>query len=333
MDASLVSTPSSHLAALRAPVREDLQAVDQLIVAELSSRVPLIQTITKHIIKSGGKRLRPLMTLLSAKALGYGGDTEHIELAAIIEFIHTATLLHDDVVDKSDLRRGEPTANATWGNQASVLVGDFLYSRAFQILARRDNIPIMKVLANTTNQISEGEVLQLIKRNDADITEEDYHTVIRCKTAQLFSAATEVGAIIATDNKPLQKAMADFGLHLGIAYQMIDDILDYTASADEMGKNLGDDLSEGNPTLPLIYAMHHASSEEAGTIRRAIEKGGLDNLKEILKIINATNALDYTLNYAKKHASLAHTALQSLPDSAYRQSLMDLTAFIVERHF
>ncbi|CAN7950639.1 unnamed protein product, partial [Ixodes hexagonus] len=225
-----------------------------LILSELSSRVPLVQTITHHIVQSGGKRLRPLVVLLTARACGYNKGVEHQELAAIIEFIHTATLLHDDVIDKSDLRRGEKTAHAIWGNQASVLVGDFLYSRAFQILARRSNIPVMKVLANTTNQIAEGEVWQLMNQNDPNIDETTYYEVIRRKTAQLFSAGTEIGAIIGTEEEPLRKAMTAFGLHLGLAYQIIDDLLDYSEDASELDKNVGDDLAEGKATLPLIYA-------------------------------------------------------------------------------
>ena len=323
----------SILEQIRQGIADDLKAVDQLISTELSSQVPLIQTITQHIVSSGGKRLRPLVVLLTAKALNYHRDTEHHELAAVIEFIHTATLLHDDVVDDSALRRGQPTANAQWGNPASVLVGDFLYSRAFQILARRSNIPVMKVLANTTNHIAEGEVLQLIHRNDATITEAQYQEVIRRKTAQLFSAAAEIGALIGSHDHNVHERMAHFGLHLGIAYQMIDDVLDYTASPEEMGKNIGDDLAEGKATLPLIYALHHATPDQAHLIHHVIQQGGLTHLQEILQAIEETNARQYTLQCAKHHAELAQSFLTSLPDSRYRQALYDLTIFIVDRNF
>lgn len=331
----MITTPTANtiLDQIRTPVIQDLNAVDQLIYAELSSNVPLIRTITQHIVKSGGKRLRPLIVLLSARALNYDQDTEHHELAAVIEFIHTATLLHDDVVDESTLRRGQHTANAVWGNQASVLVGDFLYSRAFQILARRSNIPVMKVLANTTNQISEGEVLQLLHRNDTNMTEANYYEVIRRKTAQLFSAASEIGSIIATDNLAMHKTLASFGLHLGIAYQMIDDLLDYVASPEEMGKNIGDDLSEGKATLPLIYAMHHAKPKQAQLIHQSIQQGGLEHLEAILEAIHHTQAREYTLNYAKHHAQQAQALLEQLPHSPCRQALIDLTNFIVDRNF
>lgn len=332
-NASRIATANTALGQIRQPILEDLEAVDQLIVNELSSKVGLIKTIAQHIVKSGGKRLRPLIVLLSAKALGYKRDTEHYELAAIVEFIHTATLLHDDVVDKSKLRRGQQTANDIWGNEASVLVGDFLYSRAFQILARRDNIPVMKILANTTNQLSEGEVMQLINQRNPDITESDYREIIRRKTAQLFSAAAEIGAIISTDNAAMHKTMAEFGLHLGISFQMMDDLLDYTANTEKLGKNIGNDLSEGKATLPLIYAMNHAKPEQAELIRRTIERGSLDNLDTIILAINETNSCDYTLNCAKHHTKLARALLNNLPASPYCDSLKILTEFIVSREF
>jgi len=328
-----MQTTDSPLAEIRSPVEADLEAVDQLIAAELTSDVPLIQSILQHIVKSGGKRLRPLIVLLMAKALDYQQSTEHHELAAIIEFIHTATLLHDDVVDESTLRRGQATANAIWGNQTSVLVGDFLYSRAFQILARRDNIPVMKVLANTTNEISEGEVLQLMNRHNAAISEADYRHIIRRKTAQLFSAAAEIGTLISTNNEKIHNAMAHAGLHLGMAYQMVDDLLDYTSSTEEMGKNLGDDLAEGKATLPLIYAMHQSNASQATIIRNAIENGGLNNLEAMLQAIDATQAGDYTLNCAKQHIQRAQSALTQLPNSRYRDALMNLGSFIIDRRF
>ncbi|WP_423062907.1 polyprenyl synthetase family protein [Candidiatus Paracoxiella cheracis] len=330
---------SDALEQIRHPILEDFEAVNQLIVDELFSTVPLIQTIAQHIVRSGGKRIRPLIVLLSARALNYRQDSEHHELATVIEFIHTATLLHDDVVDKSELRRGQQTANDIWGNEASVLVGDFLYSRAFQILARRDNIPVMKVLANTTNQLSEGEVMQLMNQQDPDISESDYEEVIRRKTAQLFSAAAEIGALISTDDAALHKTMAEFGLHLGLAYQMVDDLLDYTASAEALGKNIGDDLAEGKATLPLIYAMHHAKPEHAKLIRHAIENADpqsdnhLKNLDTILLALDETNARDYTLNCAKHHAKLALALLNHLPASPFCDSLKMLTEFVVGRKY
>jgi octaprenyl-diphosphate synthase len=321
------------LSEIRNPVANDLLAVDQLIATALVSNVPLIQRIVGHIINSGGKRLRPLIVLLTASACGYVGDNEHHELAAIIEFIHTATLLHDDVIDKSELRRGQQTANAIWGNQTSVLVGDFLYSRAFQVLARRSNIPVMKVLANTTNQIAEGEVWQLMNRHEPDIDESIYREVIRRKTAQLFSAATEIAAIISTKDLALQQTLANFGMELGMAYQIIDDLLDYTASAEQMGKNIGDDLAEGKATLPLIYAKQQASAKDAARIRQAIQQGGLEGLTDILEIIASTRAYDYTLQCARKHAAVAKELLLQLPTSAAREALAQLTDFIVERDY
>jgi len=332
-DAMAQKPTNSALEQIREPIQDDLTTVDQLVVNELFSSVPLIQTIAQHIVGSGGKRLRPLIVLLAAKALGYNHGTEHYELAAVVEFIHTATLLHDDVVDKSELRRGQETANTIWGNEASVLVGDFLYSRAFQILARRDNIPVMKVLANTTNQLSEGEVMQLLNQQNPDISEANYREVIRRKTAQLFSAAAEIGALISTTDCELHKAMANFGLHLGMAYQMIDDLLDYTASTKQLGKNIGDDLAEGKITLPLIHALHHAKPKQATLIRSAIEHGSLENLDAILQAIEETNARDYTLRCAKYHASLALDLLNHLPASPFCDSLTQLTEFIVDRNY
>lgn len=331
---SMAQIPANTtLEQIRKPIREELTTVDQLIVNELFSGVPLIQTIAQHIVSSGGKRLRPLVVLLAAKAVGYDHDNEHHELAAVVEFIHTATLLHDDVVDKSELRRGQETANTIWGNEASVLVGDFLYSRAFQILARRDNIPVMKVLANTTNQLSEGEVMQLLNQQNPDVSEANYREVIRRKTAQLFSAAAEIGSLIGTDNTELHKVMANFGLHLGMAYQMIDDLLDYTANTEQLGKNIGDDLAEGKITLPLIHTLHHSKPKQATLIRSAIEKGSLKNLDAILEAIEETNARDYTLSCAKHHTSLALALLNNVPASPFSESLTQLTEFIVDRKY
>ncbi len=332
-DVNAKTTTKSVIESLRELVQVDLDAIDQLILKELSSNVTLINTITQHIIKSGGKRLRPLLVILSARALNYNDDNEHHELAAIIEFIHTATLLHDDVVDNSDRRRGKPTANSIWGNQGSVLTGDFLYSRAFQILARRNNIPVMKVLADTTNEISEGEVLQLMNCHNPDITESDYQEVIRRKTAQLYSAAAEIGAIISTGDKTLQQAMAAYGLHLGNAFQMIDDLLDYTAESEALGKNIGDDLAEGKMTLPLIYAMQQGNEQQIATIKRAIKSGGLDDIDAIAAIINDTNACEYTLKRAKEEAQQAQKHLTKLNDSPYKSAMHQLASFVVDRNF
>ncbi|MBW5803126.1 octaprenyl diphosphate synthase [Coxiella endosymbiont of Ornithodoros amblus] len=322
-----------EIESLRQPVRKDIEAVDALVVKELSSDVPLIETITQHIIQSGGKRLRPLVVLLTARACGYRQDVENQELATVIEFIHTATLLHDDVVDKSTQRRGQKTANALWGNSASVLLGDFLYSRAFQILARRSNVPVMKILATTTNQISEGEVWQLMNQNDPDIDEATYYEVIRRKTAQLFSAAAEIGAIVAAKNKTWQKSMAAFGLHLGMAYQIIDDLLDYSKDASALDKNVGDDLAEGRATLPLIYAKQQAQPAQAEHIREAIKNGGLNGLQWIMKLMDETRAREYTQQCALRQAEKAHTYLQQLPPSPYRDALNALTQFVVSRHY
>lgn len=318
---------------LSQPVENDFQAVNALILSELYSHVSLVQTITHYIVQSGGKRLRPLVVLLTAHACGYNKGVEHQELAAIIEFIHTATLLHDDVIDKSDLRRGEKTTNAIWGNQASVLVGDFLYSRAFQILARRSNIPVMKVLANTTNQIAEGEVWQSMNQHDPDIDETTYYEVIRRKTAQLFSAGTEIGAIIGTKEKSLRKAMTAFGLHLGLAYQIIDDLLDYSKDASELDKNVGNDLAEGKATLPLIYAKQKTKPAQAKIIQEAIRRGGLNDLKIIMQIIDETKARKYTRQCAIKEAEKAKTYLQVLPISIYRDTLEDLINFVIYRRY
>lgn len=329
----VVEKPVIDLEAIRQPVIADLKAVDALICNKLISNVPLIQDITQHIIASGGKRLRPLLVVLSARALACRDDKEHLELAAIIEFVHTATLLHDDVVDESHLRRGQKTANALWGNQASVLVGDFLYSRAFQILSRRANVPVMIVLANTTNAIAEGEVLQLMNRNDPEISENIYMQVIHNKTAKLFESATEVGAIVATDNTAHHKAMAAYGLHLGLAFQIVDDVLDYTASADTMGKNVGDDLNEGKATLPLIYALKNTDKATATLIQKTIECGGLEDWNQIMQAIRDTKACEYSIGIAKQHADKALDALAEIPDSAFKQSLVDLVAFVVARTY
>jgi octaprenyl-diphosphate synthase len=324
---------SIQLENLREPVLSDLRAVDALILAELNSPVALINEVVHHILKSGGKRMRPLVLLLCAKALGYEQDTEHQELAAVLEFMHTATLLHDDVVDESHLRRGKDTANAIWGNQSSVLVGDFLYSRAFEMLARRSNIPVMKVFAKTTNTIAEGELLQLMNRHNAEIDEATYFKVIDAKTAQLFAAASEIGALISKQPERFRHAMRQYGLHLGLAFQIIDDVLDYVADPHVLGKNLGDDLAEGKITLPLIYAAKQGNSEQRQLITKAIEAGGLDQFDGIIHAIKETAALDYCLAIARKHIDVARASLNDLPDSPYKEALDHLLEFVLQRSY
>jgi len=323
------------LETIRALVANDLDAFDRLIHDELSSSVPLTREITQHIFKTKGKRLRPLLVILAAHAFSKRTELEkkHIELAVVIEFVHTATLLHDDVVDHSELRRGQQTANAMWGNAASVLVGDFLYSRAFQILARHNDTAILNVLSIATNSIAEGEVLQLMNQHDADLSEENYFHVITQKTAKLFSAATEIGALLENAGNTGQKAMADYGLHLGITFQIIDDLLDYETSADITGKNIGDDLAEGKATLPLIYAMQNATPEKSLFIHNAIKKGDVTALSEIISILKETNALNATRDKALKQAQLARQALKNIPESKYRQALEDLIVFATQREF
>ncbi|MGV6807304.1 MAG: polyprenyl synthetase family protein [bacterium] len=310
--------------------KEDFQAVNQLIIDQLHSDVPMVENIGHYIIDAGGKRLRPLVVLLAAKALSYEG-TRHVELAAVIEFIHTATLLHDDVVDTSELRRGRSTANAKFGNAPSVLVGDFLYSRAFQMLVAIDSLPIMKIIADATNVISEGEVQQLINAGNPDTTEDQYYETIRKKTAQLFEAATEVGATIATSDQTAITALKTYGNHLGMAFQLMDDALDYQGSTEELGKNVGDDLAEGKPTLPLIYGMRHGGKDEAAVIRNAISSSSADNLEKIVAIIRASGGLDYTLKKAGEHRDAAIRCLEPLNPSPYKEALAAIADFSVER--
>lgn len=316
--------------AIRAVVEADFAAVNAQVMQSLHSNVALISEVGHYIVNSGGKRLRPLLVLLSAKAFAYEGE-KHIQLAAVIEFIHTATLLHDDVVDGSHLRRGRKTANAMWGNEVSVLVGDFLYTRAFQIMVGLENLAIMQLMANTTNLIAEGEVLQLINRNDADASEERYMDVIRHKTAVLFSAASQLGAMIAGQSQAIQQQAADYGMHVGIAFQLIDDVLDYTSSHEAMGKNMGDDLAEGKPTLPLIYAIKQGTPKQAALIRSAIQKGGLDNLAEILTAIHSTQAFAYCQKVAMHHVQLALNCLKEFPPGIYRSALHELAQLAVDR--
>nr|WP_259054626.1 octaprenyl diphosphate synthase [Methylohalomonas lacus] len=317
---------------LRSLVREDMQQVDELIERRLYSEVGLINQLGHYIINSGGKRLRPALVLLSARACGYQGS-QHIELAAIIEFIHTATLLHDDVVDASKLRRGHQTANQRWGNEASVLVGDFLYSRAFQMMVDVGSIRIMEVLSDATNVIAEGEVQQLLNRHDPETTQERYLQVIRNKTAKLFEAASQIGAIL-TDRPPAEEqALANYGLHIGTAFQLIDDVLDYSASADTLGKNIGDDLAEGKPTLPLLYAYWHGSEQQAEQIAEAISQGGLTNIDAISEAIESSGAIAYTAALAQEQVQQAMQALQVLPVSAHRDAMHELAAFAVDRQY
>jgi len=313
-------------------VAEDLERVDDLIRDSLHSDVALINQLSHYIINSGGKRLRPLLVLLSANACGYRGD-QHINLAAVIEFIHTATLLHDDVVDASQLRRGNMTANALWGNEASVLVGDFLYSRAFEMMVDANDMRIMEIMSHTTNTIAEGEVLQLLNCHDADTTEIRYMDVISRKTARLFEAAAQIGAVLGHQSDTIERALAGYGLHLGIAFQLIDDVLDYSASPEDTGKNVGDDLAEGKPTLPLIHALHKGTPSQARLIRRAIGNGGHDNMQAVCAIIESTGAIPYTAQAAQREADLATEALKPLPDSVYKDALYSLAEFSVNRRY
>ncbi len=315
---------------LPADIASDFQAVNDFIVNHLHSDVPLVEKIGHYIVEGGGKRLRPLMVLLSARALGYG-QTQHIPLAAVIEFIHTATLLHDDVVDTSDMRRGRSTANAKWGNAPSVLVGDFLYSRAFQILVQIGVMPIMQVISDATNVIAEGEVLQLLNCKNPDTSEESYLKVIRGKTAMLFEAATESGALLADASATQREALQRYGRHVGIAFQLVDDVLDYQSSAEEMGKNVGDDLAEGKPTLPLIHAMRAGSEEQRQLIRQAIRKGGLDDLEPIRQAVISTGAIDYTYGKAEEQVRLAQACLEALPESSSRATLADIASLALSR--
>lgn len=324
--------PSNVIASIRGLVEEETAAVDRLILRELQSDVVLINQIGHYIVNSGGKRLRPMLLLLAAKALNCN-DPHVITLAAVIEFIHTATLLHDDVVDESTLRRGRDTANALWGNSASVLVGDYLYSRSFELMVSVQNLRIMEVLSHTTTAIAEGEVLQLLNCNNPATTEQKYLDVIARKTAILFSAAVQLSAILAGVPEPVESALKAYGLHLGIAFQLIDDALDYRATPEELGKNLGDDLADGKPTLPLIYALEKSSAKQADILRRAIEQGDREAFLEVLDIVTSTDAISYTSRRAVEEANRAIEALSVLPDSTYKDALVNLAKFSVERSY
>lgn len=310
----------------------DMQAVDAVIRKHLHSDVVLVRQVAEYIIQSGGKRLRPALVLLSAGALGYRG-THHHDLAAVVEFIHTATLLHDDVVDESELRRGRLTANTTFGNAASVLVGDFLHSRAFQMMVEVGDMRVMRVLSDATNIIAEGEVLQLMNCHDADLDEARYLQVIRCKTAKLFEAAAQLGAIVGGASSGVEQSMATYGMHLGTAFQLIDDVLDYSGAEAETGKHLGDDLAEGKPTLPLIYVMQNGTEAQAACVRRAIENGGRDDFLLVLEAIRATGALEHAKRQAAIEADRAAAAIAALPTSQYKDSLLELCLFAVARTF
>ena len=320
--------------AIQALVETDMQAVDDLITNRLQSDVVLVNQLSSYIINSGGKRLRPILALLMARACGYQGEN-HVDIAAIVEFIHTATLLHDDVVDESDMRRGKETANNVWGNQAAVLVGDFLYSRAFEMMVDVNEMRVMSIMAQTTNTIAEGEVLQLLNINDADTSEERYFEVIYSKTAKLFEAACQLGAVLAGLSEEQEKAVSQYGVHLGTAFQLVDDILDYIADSDEMGKNVGDDLAEGKPTLPLIYAMkislENDDAEDAKLIRSAIEEGGLEYIDQVMQIIDKTKALEYTIEAAKRETQLANQSLDNLPDNEFKTALIELANYSLSR--
>ena len=317
---------------IRSLVQSDLEATDRFICTELKSDIPFINQLLEYILKSGGKRIRPLIVLLAARAFNHQKQ-QHIDLAAAIELIHTATLLHDDVVDNSTLRRGHETANTIWGNEASVLVGDFLYSRAFQLIVRLEHLPVLNIFADATNIIAEGEVLQLLNCHDPDTTERAYYDVIERKTAKLFEVAAQTGSALSTDTKDYWTAMQQYGLNLGIAYQLVDDALDYSASSQQMGKNMGNDLSEGKPTLPLIYALRKGNSNQTTLIREAIKTGSSENLSAIIEIIESTGAIEYTAQAAKQHALKASKILTDLPDSPYRKALHTLAEFVVERTY
>ena len=319
--------------AIQRLISDDMQKVNEKILAQLNSDVALINQLGFYIIHSGGKRIRPMIATLAAKALGYQGE-QHITCAAFIEFIHTATLLHDDVVDESELRRGNPTANAEFGNAASVLVGDFIYTRSFQLMTQLNSLKILQVMSEATNVIAEGEVRQLMNVRDPDTTEENYMRVIYSKTARLFEVSTQTAAIVAGANEMQEKALQDYGRYLGTAFQLVDDVLDYSANAAELGKNIGDDLAEGKPTLPLLHAMHSGNAEQAQLIRDTIEQGGnLEALDDILAIMTQYKSLDYAMQRAKEEAQKAVDVIRILPESEYKNALISLAYLSVDRTY
>lgn len=315
---------------IHAIVADDFAALNRKVVSELHSQVPLIENIGHYIIDAGGKRMRPTLVLLCARALGYQGE-EHVNLATVIEFLHTATLLHDDVVDMSEMRRGRPTANVKWDNPSSVLVGDFIYSRAFELLVRIGSMPIMDVMASTTNRISEGEVLQLIHKKNPDTTEAAYLQVIRNKTAILFAAACSTAAILSGGSAAVQQQLHTFGLEVGMAFQLIDDVLDYEGNAAELGKNVGDDLAEGKPTMPLIYVLQHGSPDERQLVTDAILSGGLDKLHDIIAVVKKSGGLAHTRKLAEERIQTALSNLAGVPASPYRDGLERVAAAAINR--
>ena len=330
MHAATKTTASINFDDVAALARDDMDAVNDLIRNSLESDVALVSRVSEYIVMSGGKRLRPLIVLLAARALGYEG-TQHVRAAAIIEFIHTATLLHDDVVDSSERRRGQDSANAVFGNQASVLVGDFLYSRSFQMMVDIGDMRVMQILADATNTIAAGEVQQLMNVHDPDTSEDDYRQVIYRKTARLFEAGSQIAAVLSGQEAPVEEAMMRYGQNLGTAFQLVDDALDYNASAEELGKNLGDDLAEGKATLPLIHAMREGTAEQRDLIRTAILEGGLEQMNEIQAVIRATGALEYTAQKAREAVDAAVADLACIPENKYRQALVSLAEFAVQR--
>jgi octaprenyl-diphosphate synthase len=321
-----------ELPSLYSLIADDMKAVDAVIRARLHSDVVLVRQVAEYIVAGGGKRMRPALVLMTAKAMGYEG-TRHHELAAVVEFIHTATLLHDDVVDESELRRGRETANALFGNAASVLVGDFLYSRAFQMMVGVGSMRVQQVLADATNVIAEGEVLQLMNCHNADIDIEEYLQVIRYKTAKLFQAAARLGAILGGATAEVEEGLARYGMHLGTAFQLVDDVLDYSGEEAETGKHIGDDLAEGKPTLPLIHVLKHGTPAQAACVRKAIEEGGRDMFPEVLAAVKESGALEAARNHAQAEAQIAVDSIAQLPASIYKNALIELPAFSVVRRF
>ena len=331
-------TPGTdRLASIRRPVEADLAAVDARIIENLDSKVPLIRETGEYLISQGGKRLRPLLALLAARVFGYEGRA-HIDAAVIIEFIHTATLLHDDVVDRSAMRRGRETANSIWGDKISVLVGDFLFSRAFQLMVDVGSLPIMRIMADTTNIIAEGEVMQFANRHDPETTEERYLDVIGCKTGKLFEAAARVGAVLAIrseapERRMAESRMAEIGASLGTAYQLVDDVLDYRGTVDAIGKNIGDDLADGQPTLPLIHAMRAGGPETARTVREALRTGDVAQLPELIEAVESAGGIEYTVTIARGYVQYAREALRDVPDNRFREALVSFAEFVIERTY
>ena len=323
---------SERLASMRRPVEADLEAVDARILENLESKVPLIRETGEYLISQGGKRLRPLLALLTARAFGYEGRA-HVDVAVIIEFIHTATLLHDDVVDQSTMRRGSPTTNSIWGDEVSVLVGDFLFSRAFQLMVGVGDLAIMRIMADATNVIAEGEVLQLANRHDPDTTEARYLEVVGCKTGKLFEAAARAGAVLAGGSEADERRMTEFGASLGTAYQLVDDVLDYRGSAATIGKNVGDDLADGQPTLPLIHAMRAGNEATGRTVREAIRSGDVERLPQLIEAVESAGGIEYTVASARGYVRRARKALRNVPDSRFRTALASLAEFVIERTY